>query len=187
MQLITHYRKPFEGQQITIIEAVLQRYKLIFSSVLIVNIFAPAHTDAYVDFETATKKMNREKPEAPKSNSESKIHHSDVLSFLNTLVMENQNICPFQDRYTEHIVQCPSTSPLGIADKVCITTSELCNGRKSCPNAEDENPALCMFWLSTMDYVRQFTRTLTSIMEPMMVGSDSVSSDPRSLKDLHMD
>ncbi|KRX43019.1 hypothetical protein T05_11567 [Trichinella murrelli] len=148
-------------------------------SVLIVNIFAPAHTDAYVDFGTAMKQMNREKTEAPKSDSESKIHNSDVLSFLNTLVMENQNICPFQDKYTEHIVQCPSTSPLGIADKVCITTSELCNGRKSCPNAEDENPALCMFWLSTMDYVRQFSRTITSIMEPMIAGGDIVSSDPR--------
>ncbi|KRY37503.1 hypothetical protein T01_11371 [Trichinella spiralis] len=150
-------------------------------SVLIVNIFAPAHTDAYVDFGTAMKQMNREKTEAPKSDSESKIHNSDVLSFLNTLVMENQN-----NKYTEHIVQCPSSSPLGIADKVCITTSELCNGRKSCPNAEDENPALCMFWLSTMDYVRQFTRTLTSIMEPMIAGGETAPSNPKSWKDLHM-
>ncbi|KRY70613.1 hypothetical protein T4B_4062 [Trichinella pseudospiralis] len=150
------------------------------------NIFAPAHTDAYVDFQTAMKNMNGEKnedaTEAPKSGSEAKIHNSDVLSFLNTLVMDNQAICPNQDKYTEHIVQCPSSSPRGIADKVCITTSELCNGIKSCPNAEDENPALCMFWLSTMDYVRQFTKTVTMIIEPMILEGVTLPPDPKALR-----
>ncbi|KRZ34773.1 hypothetical protein T4B_4377 [Trichinella pseudospiralis] len=150
------------------------------------NIFAPAHTDAYVDFQTAMKSMHREKKEntteALKADSKAKIHNSDVLSFLNTLVMDNQAICPNQDKYTEHIVQCPSTSPRGIADKICITTGELCNGIKSCPNAEDENPSLCMFWLSWMDYVRQFTRTFTMILEPKILEGVTLPPEQKTLR-----
>ncbi|KRZ75810.1 hypothetical protein T10_756 [Trichinella papuae] len=160
-------------------------------SLLIMNIFAPAYTDAYVDFRKAMKYMNGEKnentTEALKSDSKDKIHNSDMLSFLNTLVMDNQAVCPNQDKYTEHIVQCPSASPRGIADKICITTGELCNGIQSCPNGEDENPSLCMFWISWMDYVRQFTKTFTMILEPQILEGVTLPPDPKTLKDLTLD
>ncbi|GAU98030.1 hypothetical protein RvY_09233 [Ramazzottius varieornatus] len=48
----------------------------------------------------------------------------------------------------------------------CIDASMLCNAQKECPNGEDEDLTMCMFYKLTVHYVGKYGQTITRWVLP---------------------
>ncbi|CAH1799656.1 unnamed protein product [Owenia fusiformis] len=84
--------------------------------------------------------------------NQKRTYSSDIL-----VVSRQSSVCPQSEDGRFQFI-CPSSRHSGTTR--CVDDHQICNGRRDCPNHEDENPTMCLFYQVVQSQIKMVTNVM---------------------------